>query len=168
MKRPYRLLSLDTSTVHTGWAVFEAGVLSEHGVIDSAKEGDKEVRFQSMCLSLWKLLNTYRPGTVVIETTAVTRNAYIQRSLTEILGIVRMWTFLHKKEFVSYVPGQWRRLVSSIQIPKNRKDLKKWSMDTVKDIYSISASDDECDAILIGQARINEINEYLKEIGSVR
>lgn len=152
----YRMLSLDTSSTISGWAYWENAKLIKSGVI-APKSKDKEERLDSMCLSLLDTLNTYKPQTVVIEMTVVERNAQTQRLLSEIVGVVRGWAILNNSEFVSFRPNDWRKLVCRDEkIPKKREECKTWSIEKVLQSYKIKADDNESDAILIGEARINQ------------
>ena len=159
--KKYKMLSLDTSSSCTGYALYEAGILSESGSINA--EGiDRESKLDSMCREIYRLLDAMDPGTVVIEMTVVERNAMTQRVLSEIVGAVRGWAIRHEAEFVEYRPNIWRKLITGDDpIPKGRTACKEWSKDTVHKMYGNSFGDDECDAILIGQARINEIKNLL-------
>lgn len=159
-KKITRMISLDTSTVKTGFAYWENGKLISTDIIDKSKEKDKDIRFEDMCISIIDLLNRYKPHIVCIETTVVSRNVQAQRKLSEILGVVFGWTLCNAAEFVSIRPTEWRSLVtdSGESIPKKREDLKLWSQLKVKQIFDIVVSDDEADAILLGLARINQMN----------
>ena len=158
-EKKYRLMSIDSSSSKTGYAVYDAGVLTESGVLNMSAKKDKEARLEDMCLALIDTLKKYHPDTVVIEMTVVTRSAATQRLLSEIVGVVRGWAVSNHAEFVEYRPTVWRKLICGPEkkIPKGRADCKKWSIDAVRSMYNAEKGDDECDAILIGQARINEM-----------
>lgn len=153
-------MSIDSSSSKTGYAVYDGGKLTASGVLDKSKEKDSEIRLEDMCLAILGALNKYHPQTVVIEMTVVTRGAGTQRLLSEIVGVVRGWSMENLAEFVEYRPTVWRKLIVGPKgkIPRKREDCKAWSIETVKKMYQESKSDDECDAILIGQARINDMN----------
>lgn len=157
--KKYRLMSIDSSSSKTGYAVYDAGILTASGVLDMSAEKDKEIRLENMCLAIIDTLKKYKPNTVVIEMTVVTRSAATQRLLSEIVGVVRGWAVSNYAEFVEYRPTVWRKLIvgPDKKIPKGRTDCKAWSIETVRNMYNKNKGDDECDAILIGQARINEI-----------
>ena len=168
--KKYRMVSLDTASQNTGWAYYEAGKLKDSGVISSS--GDMEIRLNDMCYKIINLLNKLKPGTIVIELTVVDRGTGTQRVLSEIVGAVRGWAACHKYddginvEFIQYRPSTWRRLVcdEGEKAPTKRNDCKKWSVAKIKKVYNINVTDDRADAILIGQARINEVKEYLQEL----
>ena len=93
--------------------------------------------------------------------TVVERNAQVQRLLSEIVGVVRCYAIMHKDvDFVRKRPTEWRKLTKDEYYPEKGKkvDFKKWSVEKVKRDYGIECDDNEADAILIGQARINEFS----------
>lgn len=78
-----KLMSLDTSTTSTGWAVFINGEYSYSGCI-SAKQTENKLSY--MILSIFNLLNEECPDIVVAEEMVVPRNVQVARNLTMILG----------------------------------------------------------------------------------
>lgn len=158
MSKKYKMVSLDTSTTKTGWAYWENGTLKESGIIDYSKEKDSEIRVEDMCFSILEILKKFSPETIVIEMTVVTRNANVQRILSEIVGVVRGYALINYCEFIRLRPTEWRKLVKTQTevTPKKREELKNWSINKVLALYKKKVSDDEADAILLGQARINQ------------
>lgn len=163
----YFMVSFDTATTHTGFAVWRNGFLFDSGVIDVSKIKDPVQKITEMYININILLNIVRPGTVIIEKTSVPRNAKTQRDLTKILGGIHFWCGIHKVEYVEYIPTRWRRLITDKippkREPKGRDAWKKWSRDLVKKVWEKDVTDDESDAILIGQARIYEMEDIIKE-----
>jgi Holliday junction resolvasome RuvABC endonuclease subunit len=164
-KKFCKLLSIDSSTTNTGYAVFENGSLMDFGTIDKRKMKDKEERFEQMMLDIWHLLEREQPHIVVIELTVVCRNADTQRKLTEILGNVRLWCKLNGKEYNELRPTNWRKLIcgEDEKIPKAREDCKNWSMEKINYLYGVEVTNDDIsDAILIGRAYINKFDNAKK------
>lgn len=161
MGKKYRMVSIDSSSTKTGLAYFEGGKLISSAVLDHSREKDGEIRLEDMCLDIVNTLNGLKPETVVIEMTVVERNAQTQRNLSEIVGVVRGWSLCNFTEFVEYRPSVWRKLIvgPDSTIPRKRDECKAWSVNTVRKLFNKAAGDDECDAILIGQARINEMEK---------
>lgn len=151
----YKLLSLDTSTSSTGWAVYINGNLSEYGVLTNGK-GDTQSRLHNMIKSIFDLISSYSPAAIVIETPVVVRNPKVQRLLTMIFGAVYGKCVVDHIEFNELRPTEWRKLIDSGKKPRKREELKEWSIKKVKDLFYIeNINDDMSDAILIGQAYIN-------------
>lgn len=165
--KKYKMISMDTASTITGFAVFEAAELSRSGTIDKNDIDDGEMRLEEMCKSICSFLNIEKPGTVVCELTVVPRNAHTQRMLSEILGVVRGWCLTKSVEFVTYRPGVWRSLTKDdTKVPSGRNEKKKWAIQRVKTLYNRGVIDDnEAEAILLGLARIRECknNELCEE-----
>ena len=150
-----KLLSLDTSTSSSGWALFVNGKYRDSGVIDLRKVKNTSDRLKTMIIKLRALIDHYSPAVVVIETPVVVRNPLTQRMLSMIFGIVYGKCAEDEIEFYELRPTEWRKLIDSGKKPKKREELKEWSKQKVKDLFNINVTDDESDAILIGQAYIN-------------
>ena len=153
-----KMVSLDTSSTVTGYAVFENGKLKKSGVIDETKEKDTLIRKEYMILSINDLLTKENPDIVVIELTVVQKNANTQRLLSDILGTVWGWCLCNAAEYVEYRPTTWRKLVAGEdeKVPIKRDDAKIWSLDKCRELFHGVDTDDESDAILIGYARIRQ------------
>lgn len=152
-----KLISLDTSSSATGWGMFVNGEYRGSGVINLKKfKGTSQERMDEMCISISRLLKREHPNIVVVEETAVTRNAASQRMLTMILGFVYGWCLEHNTYFEMMKPTVWRSLISSEKKGRKREELKAWSMKKVNELYGIDSGDDQSDAILIGQAYVNK------------
>lgn len=152
-----KLISLDTSSTATGWAYYENGTLKKSGVLLSNRSLETEQRVNQMCKMIINVLDTYQPDMIVIEMVALTRNALIQRILTEIVGVVRGYSIIHNICFFRLRPAEWRSLVKRDQDKiggEKREVLKQWSKQYVLEEFGKTVTDDESDAILIGLAYI--------------
>lgn len=154
MKKATKMISLDTSTAHTGFAFWKNGKLSAYGTIDSVgnhKTGDKT---DDMMLKIDRYLKEKSPDIVVVEMTVVPVNAHTQRELTELIGGIRNYCLFNKIDFYRLRPTEWRKLVrdKDENLPKKREELKAWSVEKVKKTYGVDVSDDTSDSILIGAA----------------
>ena len=155
----YKLLSLDTSSSATGWALFVDGKYTESGLIDLKKIKNGGERLANMILELDKLINHYSPNSIVVENTVVLRNPAVQRMLTMILGAVYGKCVCNGIEYQSLRPTEWRKAIDGEKKPKKRDELKEWSKQKAKDIFGVdNVTDDVSDAMLIGQAYINLFN----------
>ena len=165
-----KMVSLDTSLSASGYALFQNGMLSDSGVItgiSSSDEPDKDKRLDYMCKNLLYYLLKTQPDIVVIEMTVVPTNAHTQRSLSEIVGCIRAYCLLapNKPDFIRLRPTQWRSLCKDDYMTDSmhRKDFKKWSVEKIKRDYGFDAIDDNhADAILIGQAYLNDFTNNFK------
>ena len=153
-----KILSLDTSTKNTGYAVFYNGKLIRYSSINKSDIKNSDDRMQNMVSCLIILIEREAPDVVVIEETVVTRNPQTQRMLSMILGAVFGVCVGNNINYCSLRPTQWRKAVrgDDEKLPRKRDELKLWSIDKVAELFDINdISDDISDAILIGQAFIN-------------
>lgn len=160
-------LSLDASTTTTGFAVFENGELISFEKIDlKISKLDADTRLHYMKTRILKTMDIYKPDIVVCEESSANNNIRVQRMLSELNGLIEGFALFTAADYIIYSPNVWRSLVGDRdkEIPSKRDDLKHWSVCRVKELYNLDiTSDDIADAILIGQARINEIDRAVKE-----
>lgn len=121
-----------------------------------------------MVYEIITLIEREAPDVVVIEETVVTRNPQTQRMLSMILGAVFGCCVINNFNYCSIRPTQWRKAVrgDDEKLPRKRDELKLWSIDKVAELYDIQdIGDDISDAILIGKAFINMIEEQEENDG---
>lgn len=154
-----RLLSLDTSTKNSGWALFSNGKYTKSGVITCTNK-DTLVRIGDMYNSIKDIIYKFKPSIVVIEMTSVPRNVQAQRYLTMLLGMVYTICLENYIEFVMLRPTEWRKMANTdnVKIGRKREEMKQWSMDLVENLFNKKVTDDESDAILIGYGYIQSFN----------
>lgn len=153
-----KLLSLDTSTTSTGFALYINGKLTEYGKLTDSTSKSSE-RMANMIKMVFKKIDEYCPDIIVTELTAVIRNPKVQRELTMLLGAIYGKCVFENIDYYSFRPTEWRKLADSEKKPRKREELKQWSIDLVNKIFNAELdSDDISDAILIGMAYINMFN----------
>ena len=153
-----KLISFDTSTSSTGYAIYISGKLHRYDLIDFKRIKNTDGRIKEMILKIYEIIETEKPQIIVAEMTVVTRNAQAQRNLTMILGAIQGKCLENNIFFSLLRPTEWRKLVNNEKekLPRKREELKQWSKQKVSDILGINdINDDISDAILIGQAYIN-------------
>ena len=151
-----KLLALDTSSSSTGWAFFIDGDYKTSSVLISDGANSSE-RLGDMVSKINGLITVMSPDIVVIETPVVVRNPQVQRILTMIFGAVYGKCISDDIEFQELRPTEWRKLIEPGPKPRKRDELKEWSKVKAKELFDvIDISDDVSDAILIGQAYVNE------------
>lgn len=165
------LLSLDTSSTKTGWAIFGNGIYEESGVLDWSHVKETEDRLLIMYIDIIQLINKYEPDILVIEKDIVgsgkRQNMSTINTLVKLIGGI--WAYCVQLNmdtpmnfpagefnifYVEYTPSEWRSLVGITA--RKREDCKAASIKRIKDIYNIDVDDNEADAINIGEAYINE------------
>lgn len=157
-----KILSLDTSSKITGYAVYYNGELVRCSSIDKTDVKDGNQRLRMMISELMTLIEREAPDVVVVEETVVTRNPQTQRMLSMILGAILGVCVSYGFAYCALRPTQWRKAVrgEDEKLPRKREELKKWSVDKVIELFGINeVNDDVSDAILIGMAFINMMKE---------
>lgn len=157
-----KLVSLDTSTTNSGYAMYKDGILSDYGSFDYRKIKDIDIRTKKMCTSLLSYLSENKPDIICIEQPkGAGRNVELVRKLAKILGVVYCWALLNASDYEEIMPSVWRKYIPEFnQGKKDREELKAESLRVVKEKYDIEAdSDDVSDAILIGQSYINKFDD---------
>lgn len=121
-----------------------------------------------MVYEITALIEREAPDVVIIEETVVTRNPQTQRMLSMILGAVFGCCVINNFNYCALRPTQWRKLVrwDDEKLPRKRDELKLWSINKVAELYDVQdIGDDISDAILIGRAFINMIEEQEENDG---
>ena len=149
-----KILSLDQSTKITGFSVFQDGHYIDSGVIDLKENKDTDERSKQMGLEICKLIEQYKPDTVVIEEVAMQSNAKTLKILARIQGMAIGFATAHNIPTYIIEPSKWRASLSFTQGPKvKREHLKQQSRDFVKDVLGLGIeSEDENEAIAINEA----------------
>lgn len=160
MGKKTKMLSLDTSSTDSGYAYWENGQLIEYGSLNLSKEKDSLIRQEDMIIGLHKLTKQYKPDICVVESPPLINSPATLIMLTEIVGAVRGMV-IDSAEYVEYSPTKWRKLIPHEgKIPIKRKDAKTWDIARVKELFQVETKNDNiADAILIGYARIMDIQE---------
>ena len=165
MGKKTTLISLDCSTKRTGMAIWENGKYKTSHVIDCSKIKDVDERIWEMGKLLWKGLEYYSSAsslaTIYVEDTYCHGNPDVQKKLDRIQGIVLAWCIQHDASFNYVMPSAWRKYIPEFPNGRSkREEQKAFSMQYVADHYKIDLiSDDQADAILIGEAVIRMSKE---------
>jgi len=154
------MLTIDSSTNKTGISVWDNGDFKSSFVLDFSKNKEMDSRFKQMSLSLIETLCKYKPQIIYVEETVVARNQQIQRFLTRLQGVIYGYCILNDCEFNTIRPSEWRKLVDMNQSKKKRDELKMQAINMVNELFGLNVSDDEAEAILIGQAVVNRFANF--------
>lgn len=165
-----KIISLDLSTKSTGWAIFNGTKLKDFGCI-TAFSKDVINRIQKVTSDLSDIfLNNPDIEKVIVEEVRPENEQYGVGNLHT--HKVLMWLqasivfFLHDnypKVEVEYVyPNEWRA-ACGIHTGRGikRQSLKPADIKFVKDTYRIDVNDDIADAIGIGHAFVNTIDNEI-------
>ena len=147
------LLSLDTSTTSTGWAVFQNGIYQDSGVIDEfKKEKNGYKRLGLMVKKLLMYIEQLNPDIIVIEKDVVFGNMKVIDMLMKIIGAVYGFCLKNEITYYEFAPSEWRKYVKLQVFGRKRTEFKQASIKYVKDNFNKEVNDDEADAICVGIA----------------
>ena len=165
-----KIISLDLSTRSTGWACFDGVKLVDFGCI-TASSTDVIKRIQKITTELSKVVSKYSDiEKVVVEEVRPENNQYGVGNLHT--HKVLMWLqasiifFLHDnypKVQIEYTyPNEWRA-ACGIHTGRGikRQSLKTADIKFVHDTYSVDVNDDIADAIGIGHAFVNKLDNEI-------
>lgn len=149
-----KVLSLDQSTRISGWSLFENNRYVCSGVIDMHKSKlATEERSFVMAKEIWKIINKYKPQYLILEGVQQQANPSCMIILARLAGMVIGYAEAHNIETHILLPSQWRKQLGYSQGAKvKRQELKQQSIQHVKDVYKLDASEDECESICINEA----------------
>lgn len=154
------MISMDTSTQHSGIAVWVNAKLTEYFAIIKPKSETNGNEW--MTKELYKIIDKYKPQIVITEAVNVDKNFKTMATLISLIGKLQGYYDATDDSFRDELPPNvWRKLVASEDepIPTKRVDTKPWAIKKIKELFNFDEPDDNvCEAILIGQAYINYIN----------
>lgn len=149
-KKEKRVVALDTSTKVTGWALFIDGEYKRSGSIDMHKVKDSFKRTKEMCFHITNLIAQLKADEVVVEELPSMRNMRTVRALSRIIGAVFYYCVSKSIKYEEISCAVWRSVFDIDN--RNRDNAKDMSINRVKKVYFKSVTDDEADAINIGEA----------------
>ncbi len=160
-----KMVSLDIATKKTGIAYWENTKYKESYVVDFENIEDIEERTIAMSKELIGALNYFNPNIVYAEDSYKGYNPKTMKWLCRIHGVVMGWCLEHNVDYQFVMPSSWRKYIPNFPNGRGikRDEQKKFSITYVTNKYGITPkSDDESDAILVGEGMIHkyEINGY--------
>lgn len=154
------LMSIDSSSRKSGWAIFNCDEYATSGLInlDTAEykkkfKNNSFERAKYMASKILEIASEYKPDIIVIEKPAATQNVATIRMLCEIVGSVLGYSLLSHCFYYEMFPAEWRKQLK-MQGKHKKDEYKRMSKEYVKNKYDKDVSDDEADAICLGSAYI--------------
>lgn len=148
--------SIDSSTNLTAIALFIDGIYNRHILINKKHIKNVEERIDAMGSAIMNVLDEMNPDIVYIESPRGHGSSQgLVEKLATIIGIVRGWCISHDVYVQTVLPSVWRKYAGINQGKKKRAELKAESIAYVKTRYNIDVTDDEADAIALGDAMVN-------------
>jgi len=149
-----KLIGLDISTRITGYSIYVDKELTESGTIDLHKMKNTEERQVYMANNILSLLEKYKPDVVYVEDTFVKGNVETSMKLMMMIGSVFGWCSFNDVVFHKIKPSAWRSTIGISIGNKSRNELKDADIEYVLNKYGVECTDDEADAIGIGEAGV--------------
>lgn len=160
-KNTQRIIALDNATHITGWAVFDNTQLVSYGKY-TTQDKDTSDRILEMGDWLSNLLVKWEPSTIILEDIQQQNNVSTFKVLAKLQGVLE---YISKKNGVEYYiisPATWKH---NAQVQgRTRVDQKRSAQLIVNRLYGVQATQDECDAILLGKYGVDK---FLKNIRMV-
>ena len=145
------IVALDQSTKISGYSVWDNNKIIAHGVLNSdLKENNYMKRIQKMDLLIEQLIDQYKPDYVGIEGVQFQSNYEVYHQLSCNQGSIMKLLFDRGISFEVVPVNTWRSH-NGIKGNKKRAEQKLAAIALVKELYDIDATEDECEAILIGR-----------------
>lgn len=149
------MVSLDTSIRCTGYCVWNDGIYKRSGIISPPPKTIGDDALKTEASLILELLDKEKPDIIVVENTYQSGNLQVYRKLSMLVGVVLGWAVSHDCFFEALEAKRWRSAINTEFAKMKRTDAKAYSIQQANDKYKITVStDDEADAILIGQAQI--------------
>jgi Holliday junction resolvasome RuvABC endonuclease subunit len=156
-----KILSLDVSSVSTGWSIFHGLYLHDYGTISFKSKDNLHNR---MCLfkdTLEKIINTYDPQVVLIEDVWMGKNVSTAKTLAKFCGIAEETSYRYTKKEPVILSN---KVVKGFFKCKSKEDLYNFIVD-ILDFDTIFNNYKKCNDITdsIAQA-LYYINTNIKSI----
>lgn len=176
------LIGIDASTIGTGVSVFEIHqntlkykthfLFTQEKKYNYQKEMNKKeklemkhknmkIRCEYMILELHRIFEKYSPDMIIMEDTYASKDIHTFKWLCRIQGTVEIYCLLRNIPFILKYPNTWRKEVGiktkDGQKTYKNKELKQKAVQFIQDLYQITVTDDEADAILIGLSGGNNL-----------
>ena len=154
-----RLLALDQSTKHTGYAAYDGSELVDYGVINVDESLSPFARMKEMRGEITALVSKKRPEFVVFEQVQYQQNQKVYSQLSQMQGVVMCVLFDAETPFYIVEPTKWKSYAKVHG--KKRAEQKAHTVLLAKEKYGVIATEDEADAIFIGHWAINNFKEQI-------
>lgn len=163
------VLAIDASTKSSGIAIFEDNKLIKYDCL-TASSTDVIKRIQKITNAIEEVMNQYPIDQIILEEVRPdedapqTKNVQTHRVLMWLQASINFMAHdkFPKVKFEYVYPNEWRK-ACGIRVGRGikRVSLKPADIKFVKDTYNIDVNDDVADAIGIGHAYVNQLNNEI-------
>lgn len=158
-KEGYRILAFDQASITSGWVIFDDERLISYGKWSSEGTHSTE-RIGQTKYWVASMIEKWKPDLLVFEDIQLQKfgngneAVVTYKKLAHLQGVLKNLAFETGIPYKIVPPATWR---AHSQIKgKNRTDRKKNAQIKIKELYDVSVSQDEADALLIGRWAVNE------------
>ena len=161
-----RILSLDASTKSTGFAIFNETKLETYGCL-TASSTDLVKRISKIITELEQVLSQNTIDKIILEEVRPEQGLQNLKTHKALMYLQAAIVFLVHERFntieIEYVyPNEWRKACGiKTGSGVRRETLKPKDIQFVKDNYNIIVNDDIADAIGIGHAYVNKLDNEI-------
>lgn len=161
-----RILSLDASTKSTGFAIFNETKLETYGCL-TASSADLVKRISKIITELEQVLSQNTIDKIILEEVRPEQGPQNLKTHKALMYLQAAIVFLVHERFntieIEYVyPNEWRKACGiKTGSGVRRETLKPKDIQFVKDNYNIIVNDDIADAIGIGHAYVNKLDNEI-------
>lgn len=155
-----RILSIDQATKITGWSIFDNVKLIKYGLYETSFEEEAH-RISEVKNWLINMINNWKPDLIQLEDIHYQRRFSDLKEPDDIVGVTTFKALAHLQgvlintayekgiDYKIVSPSTWRAHCGIKG--KSKADKKKNAQLKVKDLYDVTVSNDEADAICIGK-----------------
>lgn len=158
-KSGYRILAFDQASITSGWSVFDGEKLISYGKWTSEGTHSTE-RIGQTKYWVASMVSKWKPDLLIFEDIQLQKfgdgneAVLTYKKLAHLQGVLKNFAFENGIPYKVVPPSTWRAH-SKIK-GKSRTDKKRNAQIKIKQLYDVSVTQDEADAILIGVWAVHE------------
>lgn len=155
------ILALDQSSRTTGYSIYCYGIMNTFGHFTLKSTLPIEERLNQFMQELNELHNEFDFDEVVFEDIQAQNGNYkTYKTLAYIQAAIMIWCYNQNIKFTIYAPTHWRKIIKetyNVNFGRKREEQKTAAKIFVLERFpEINVpTEDECEAILIGLARVS-------------
>ena len=152
-----KLVAFDQSSRLTGYSIWENGELTDYGVVDFS--GSKNTIHRLYMIKKWMrgFLEEKEPDIVYFEDIQLQKNVGLFKTLAMVLGVCKLVPHAMGIAYDTIYSSEWKKYCGIKGA--NRTEQKRNAQKHVMKKFGLKVSEDEADAICIGEFGCSKINE---------
>lgn len=146
----YRVIALDAATVTTGYAIYDNKKLVAYGTFTANATTQTKERINQVKHWLNDIFDISEPDGIGLEDVQLQRDPQTYKVLANLQGVIVDQIFERKYDFLLSNSSTWRAY-AGLHHSEERSAAKKRAQEHVLALFGIKATQDEADAICMGQ-----------------